>query len=64
MRKMYKIIQPDGVVLIIIGLEKYCRENLLSTGTMSSLSNGKLKQKHHKGYFCEHYIEDITKEAA
>jgi group I intron endonuclease len=50
---MYKITNPDGVINIVIGLNKYCIDNGLIKSHMTAISKG--KRKTHLGYKCEYY---------
>ena len=47
----YEITTPDNHVIIIKNLEKYCRENGLSSSNMSSIASGKWTR--HRGYQCK-----------
>lgn len=49
--KIYKIIKPDNTIIIVQGLNKYCKENNLHSPSFSSLATGKLKN--YKGYKIE-----------
>jgi group I intron endonuclease len=53
--KIYKVTRPDGLSDIITGFNQYCIDHNLNISNMSRVANG--KQKHHKGYKCEHYSE-------
>lgn len=46
--KFWDIETPDGDVLRIYNLAKFCKEHSLSTGNMCNVFKGKLS--HHKGY--------------
>lgn len=46
--RTWQIITPTGEVLVIVNLRKYCIENNLHTGNMSSVASGRLN--HYKGY--------------
>ena len=48
--KNWLIITPDNEKIQIKNLAKYCRENNLHNGHMSSIAHG--KRNHHKGYKC------------
>lgn len=48
--KNYIITNPEGLVYKVKGLAKFCRENDLHAGNMSSVASGKLKQ--YKGWTC------------
>lgn len=63
--KDYKITTPEGIVLIIKCLSKFCIENNLSRSGMTRIATG--RYKNYKGWICEYYNEEnniITKEAA
>ena len=49
--KNWIITKPDGSLIKINNLEKYCIENNLQGCKMSLVASG--KRKHHKGYICE-----------
>jgi group I intron endonuclease len=53
--KKYNIISPEGDVMIITGLNQFCRENGLAGGAMASVARGQSIQ--HKKFYCEPYIE-------
>jgi hypothetical protein len=44
------ITNPQGVVINIVNLRKFCKENNLDQGNMVKVSKGQLKQ--HKGWTC------------
>lgn len=46
--KVYEITKPDGSTEVIKNLKKYCVENKLNQGSMSTVVNG--KAIHHKKY--------------
>lgn len=46
--KSYRFKDPDGTVVEVFNLSKFCRENNLSNGSMYHLIAG--KYKHHKGW--------------
>jgi len=50
--KPYQIIEPNGNVVMIENLNKYCRENNLDVGNMTKVAQGKARQ--HKGYECSY----------
>ena len=52
----YKIITPNGSIVIAKSLTKFCKENNLSQGNMNEVAKGKRKQ--HKGFKCE-YLNNI-----
>lgn len=55
--KSYTIVYPDGRLEEIKNLTKFCREQNLDQGNMSSVANGKSLQ--HKGYKCYHTPESL-----
>lgn len=46
--KYYVMTMPDGEEIEVFNLRKFCRENNLNVGAMSSVITG--KKNHHKGY--------------
>lgn len=60
--KVYFITNPYGEQFIIKGLNEFCRDNGLNSGRMFAVIRG--DQLHHKGYKCEHYIEEKELEEA
>lgn len=48
----YKIVNSDGVSLVIVNLKKFCLENNLNYTSMSSLATGKWPCETYKGYQC------------
>ena len=48
--KTWKVITPDDDFLIIKNMKVFCKENNLSNGNMTLVSQG--KRKHHKGWKC------------
>lgn len=52
--KNFAFMSPDGRVVKVFNLRKFCRENKLDNGEMSKVANGKILQ--HKGYQ-KHEIE-------
>lgn len=44
--KEYSFVSPDGIVVHVFNLNKFCRDNLLDKGAMSGVISG--KRKHHK----------------
>jgi len=50
--KNYIFINPEGEIFEVKGLSKFCRENGLSAGNMSSVANGKSKQSN--GWKCQY----------
>ena len=51
LEKTYKFIDPNGVEYVAKGLKRFCSENGLNAGNMSSVAGGKLP--HHKKWKCE-----------
>lgn len=51
---LYEIKFPDGNLLEIDNLSKFCRENNLNKGHMASIARG--ERKHHKGFSCRKKI--------
>lgn len=49
-KKTYKLINPNGLVIITENLRKFCEENKLKYSTMSNLSRG--IGKTNKGWMC------------
>lgn len=45
---MYKFISPDGEVVEIYNMKKFCLDNNLARSAMSLVSSG--KAPHHKGW--------------
>jgi group I intron endonuclease len=61
--RKFLITTPCGDKIIVNGLTHFCKINGLHQGSMSNVASGAKKQ--HRGYKCEHYIEEIeTKKAA
>lgn len=54
-QKDYKFINPQGEVVELTNLNKFCRDNNLTQTNMSAVNAG--KNKHHKGW--TKYIEDL-----
>ena len=50
-RCRYRIINPEGQIFEIEGLNLFCKNNKLHTGGMSQVASGKRKQ--YKGWFCK-----------
>jgi hypothetical protein len=48
----YKVKCPDGKVVVVLSLTKFCKENGLSQGNMAAICRGERAQ--HKGYRCEY----------
>ena len=49
--KTYEIIKPNGEVLIVKGLNKFCKNEGIDASNLCNVAKGKLKQ--HKGYKCK-----------
>jgi hypothetical protein len=49
--KSYLVTFPDGKLVTITGLSKFCKEHNLNTGLMSSVATGRHHQ--HKGFRCK-----------
>jgi len=48
LEKTYEITKPDGSLVVVKGLKRYCLDNNLSFTSMCSVANGKLK--HYKNH--------------
>ena len=48
----YKVTCPDGKVIVVLSLTKFCKEKGLSQGNMAAICRGERAQ--HKGYRCEY----------
>ena len=46
--KHYKVVNPEGVVVSIYNMNKFCRDNNLTAKNLSKVYHG--KRKHHKGW--------------
>ncbi len=46
--KTYELISPNGEVITVTNLNKFCRDNNLNTSTMYQMLLG--RYSHHKGY--------------
>lgn len=46
--KSYKFVNPEGEIVDIYNLRKFCMENCLQQGSMCQVANG--KASHHKGW--------------
>jgi hypothetical protein len=56
--KTYIITFPDDHEEIIIGLNKFCKENNLDSDTITKVAKiGTGRYKQHKGFKCRYYIE-------
>ena len=47
----WEVTPPDGVVIIIRNMKKFCREHGLTYPMMSAVAAG--REKSHKGYTCK-----------
>lgn len=52
-QKKFKIREPSGAIVEIVGISQYCRDNNLDSGSLSRVLNGKAKQ--HKSYTAPEY---------
>lgn len=48
--KNYEVIRPNGEILIIKGLNEFCKNEGIDASNMCNVAKGKFKQ--HKGYKC------------
>lgn len=48
--KRYIVTQPDGVVVEVVNMKRFCKDNGLTRSKMSLVAQG--KRTHHKGYSC------------
>ena len=48
--KTYEVIRPNGEILIIKGLNEFCKNEGIDASNMCNVAKGKFKQ--HKGYKC------------
>ena len=48
--KKWEIVYPDGTIIEVKNMDKFCKENGLFKSNMYKVSYG--KQKHHKGFTC------------
>ena len=46
--KSYEVTKPNGDIVIVQGLNKFCREEGISAANLCAVAKGRLKQ--HKGY--------------
>jgi len=46
--KHWEVLTPDGFLIEVFNMDKFCRENNLNSGTMNLVSSG--KRSHHHGY--------------
>jgi hypothetical protein len=49
--KTYEVTKPNGEVLIVKGLNKFCKNEKIDASNMCNVAKGKFKQ--HKGYKCK-----------
>lgn len=49
--KTYEIIKPNGEVLIVKGLNEFCKNEGIDASNLCNVAKG--KNKHHKGYKCK-----------
>lgn len=49
--KIYEVIKPNGEVLIVKGLNEFCKNEGINASNLCSVSKGRLK--HHKGYIAK-----------
>ena len=49
--KTYEVIKPNGEVLIVNGLNEFCKSEGIDASNMCNVAKGKFKQ--HKGYKCK-----------
>lgn len=56
--KSYKVTDPNGNIIVIINLTKFCADNNLNASAMSQIAQNKPKRKTHKGWKCEFLIND------
>lgn len=48
--KCWEVVYPDGKIIQVKNMDKFCKENGLFKSNMYKVSYG--KQKHHKGFIC------------
>lgn len=46
--KHWEVLTPDGFLIEVFNMNKFCRENGLNAGTMNNVARG--KRTHHHGY--------------
>lgn len=51
--KQYKMIDPNGNIYLIKGLNAFCRQHDLNQGNMIEVAKG--KRNHHKHWKCSYY---------
>ena len=49
--KIYEVIKPNGEVLMVKGLNEFCKSEGIDASNMCNVAKGKFKQ--HKGYKCK-----------
>lgn len=49
--RVWEVTTPDNQILVISNMKRYCQENNLNKGHMTSVAKGKLPS--HKGYICK-----------
>ncbi len=49
--KTYEVVKPNGEVLIVKGLNEFCKSEGIDASNMCNVAKGKFKQ--HKGYKCK-----------
>ena len=49
--KNWEIVYPDGKVIYVRNMDKFCKENELFKSNMYKVAYG--QQKHHKGFVCK-----------
>lgn len=49
--KTYEVIKPNGEVLIVKGLNEFCKNEGIDASNLCNVAKG--KNKHHKGYKCK-----------
>lgn len=60
--KKYIVTTPENILIYVHGLTQFCRDNGLDDRSMGRVVSG--KRKSHRGYKCEHYIEEKQLEEA
>lgn len=56
--KEWIVIRPCSSIEIITGLNRFCKENNLSSSNMSYVADPNNNSKYHKGYKCFHYTQE------
>lgn len=49
--KTYEVIKPNGEILIVKGLNEFCKNEGINASNLCAVSKGRLK--HHKGYIAK-----------